>query len=200
MDSILSVASERLPGPIVTDWRRFSCGLWRVPEGDIAAAYCADTFPQLKVFTQEGRPFTNGGCRHAGLFDSSADCYPLVPAEDYEGPVPARFTWEGREARFQGRAYKLGRKVRFVASAPPVEDCRRLMRIMYLDGGWFARFETYGRFLAEGCSEPRAEAGREALRLEESGEFAAFTKDDLRRAMEAPAEPLVSTRQLDFAL
>jgi hypothetical protein len=200
MDSFLSVAAERLPDEIKADWRRFSCGLWRVPEGDIAAAYCADTFPQLKVFTHEGRLFTNGGCRHAGLFDSSADCYPLVPAEDYEGPEPARFTWEGREARFQGRAYKLGRKVRFVASAPPVEDCRRLLRVMYVDGGWFARFGTYGQFLAEGCSEPRTETGREALRLEASGEFAAFTKDAMRRALEIPAERSISTLQLDFAL
>ena len=43
-------------------WRRFSSGLWRVPEGDIAAAYCADTFPKIKVFTHEGRLFTNCGC------------------------------------------------------------------------------------------------------------------------------------------
>lgn len=200
MDSLLSVAATRLPDQIVTDWRRFSCGLWRVPEGDIAAAYCADTFPRLKVFNHEGRLFTNGGCRHAGLFDSSADCYPLVPAEDYHGPEPVRFTWEGREARFQGRAFRLGQKVHFVASAPQVDDCRRLLRIMYVDGGWFARFASYGQFLAESCSGLQGETGREAQRLEASGEFVAFTKDDLRLELDGQTEPLLSTRQLDFAL
>jgi hypothetical protein len=29
------------PERIVVHWRRFSSGLWRVPEGDIQAAYCA---------------------------------------------------------------------------------------------------------------------------------------------------------------
>jgi hypothetical protein len=200
MDSLLSVAASRLPDQIMTDWRRFSCGLWRMPEGDIAAAYCADTFPTLKVFTHEGRLFTNGGACHGGLFDSSADCYPLVPAEDYEGPEAARFTWEGREARFQCRVHRLGRKVHFVACAPAVAECQRLLRVMYVDGGWFARFETYGRFLAESCSDQKTETGRDAVRLEASGEFAAFTKDDLRRVLEGPTEPRVSTLQLDFAL
>jgi hypothetical protein len=200
MDSLLSVAALRLPDRIVTDWRRFSCGLWRVPEGDIAAAYSADTFPKLKVFTHEGRLFTNGGACHAGLFNSSAHCYPLIPAEDYDGPEPARFTWEGREARFQGRAYRLGHKVHFVACAPAVDDCRRLLRVMYVDGGWFARFGTYGQFLAEGCSEPKTDTGREALGFEASGEFVAFTKDDMRRVLDDQPETTASNLQLDFAL
>lgn len=39
---------------IVADWRRFSIGLWRVPEGDIGAACCADTFNRVKL-TVRGR-------------------------------------------------------------------------------------------------------------------------------------------------
>jgi len=46
---------------IMTHWRRFSSGLWRVPEGDISAAYSAESFPKIKVFTHEGKLFTNGG-------------------------------------------------------------------------------------------------------------------------------------------
>jgi hypothetical protein len=34
----LDGVSAPQPERVVTDWRRFSCGLWRVPEGDIAAA------------------------------------------------------------------------------------------------------------------------------------------------------------------
>ena len=43
MDSILSVAAEWLPDDVKTDWRRFSSGLWRLPEGEIPAADYADT-------------------------------------------------------------------------------------------------------------------------------------------------------------
>jgi hypothetical protein len=37
------------PLRIVTPWQRFSCGLWRVPEGDISGAYSADTMPRVKT-------------------------------------------------------------------------------------------------------------------------------------------------------
>jgi len=40
-----------LPDIITADWKRFSSDLRRIPEGDIAAAYCADLFPKIKVFT-----------------------------------------------------------------------------------------------------------------------------------------------------
>jgi hypothetical protein len=42
MNSTDSIVS---PVRIVTHWRRFSSGLWRVPEGDIAAAYSASILP-----------------------------------------------------------------------------------------------------------------------------------------------------------
>jgi hypothetical protein len=53
MNESLLVASEapRLPERVFTDWRRFSSGLWRVPEGDIQAASSVDAFPKLKAFT-----------------------------------------------------------------------------------------------------------------------------------------------------
>jgi hypothetical protein len=58
------------PNNIVTDWRRFSSCLWRVPEGDISAAYSAQTFPKVKVFTHNGVILTN--CDEVWL-DSTAE-------------------------------------------------------------------------------------------------------------------------------
>ena len=56
---LVSADAPALPERVVTDWRRFSSGLWRLPEGDIQAAYCADTFPKVKVFMDAARLFTN---------------------------------------------------------------------------------------------------------------------------------------------
>ena len=49
--SLVPIESPPLPPRVVTEWRRFSSGLWRVPEGDIHVAYSVDAFPKLKVFT-----------------------------------------------------------------------------------------------------------------------------------------------------
>src|SRR5271156_3302825 len=65
---------------IVTGWRRFSSGLWRVPEGDIAAAYCGDQFPKLKTFIEGGKPFTTMGMAFLDV-GMEATCHPLLPAE-----------------------------------------------------------------------------------------------------------------------
>jgi len=59
-------AAAQLPESIVTNWQRFSTGLWRVPKGDIQAAYCADTFPKIKVFMHDGHLFTNCGGHFSG--------------------------------------------------------------------------------------------------------------------------------------
>ena len=79
MNTTSSVKITPASPRVVTHWRRFSDGLWRVPEGDIAAAYCADTFPKIKVFTHEGRLFTNCGCNYSHAFETEVNCYPLVP-------------------------------------------------------------------------------------------------------------------------
>src|ERR1041385_1103282 len=59
-DPIAEQTHDNLPR-IVAHWKRFACGLWRLPEGDISAAYCADTFPRLKAFPHEGRLYMTGG-------------------------------------------------------------------------------------------------------------------------------------------
>jgi hypothetical protein len=81
------------PQCTTTHWWRFSSGLWRVPEGDIAAAYCADTFPKIRVFTHEGRSFTNCGCTYSKYFAAEVNCYPL---NDYYVTTEHRVTPDGR--------------------------------------------------------------------------------------------------------
>jgi hypothetical protein len=137
------------PARIEVHWRRFSSGLWRVSEGDISAAYCADTFPKVKVFTHEGRLYANCGCCYSRWVYVQVDAYPLVPADEYSGPEPRQFTYEGREAKYGGRVFRLGPKVVFVASDPSIEEWRRLIRVLYADGGMFASECTYHGFLTD---------------------------------------------------
>ena len=151
------------PARVEVHWRRFSSGLWRVPEGDISAAYCADTFPKVKVFTHEGRLYTNCGSCYSEWVRIQVDAYPLIRAEEYNGPEPRQFTYEGREARYGGRVFRLGPKVLFAASDPSVEEWRLLTRVLYADGGMFASNCTYSQFLAERF-DPEAENGRVARR------------------------------------
>ena len=164
----------------MTHWRRFSSGLWRVPEGDISAAYCADSFPKIKVFTHEGKLFTNGGGHFSGPVSAGADCYLLIPANEYRGPEPRRYTYEGREACFRGEVFKLGPKVVFVATDASVEEWRQLFRVMYADGGWFARHSNYGLFLNEDSRLPLSENALSALRLELTGDLLAQSKQEMQ--------------------
>ncbi len=76
------------PDCITINWRRLSHGLWRVPEGDIHPAYWAETFPRVAVFSHEGRLFTNCAVHFYGAVHAEADCYPLIPSDEYRGPEP----------------------------------------------------------------------------------------------------------------
>jgi len=57
MNASLLVPSRTtsLPSRVTVDWRRFSSGRWRLSDGDVQAAFCADTPPNAKVFRHEGR-------------------------------------------------------------------------------------------------------------------------------------------------
>jgi hypothetical protein len=188
------------PARIVTHWRRFSNGLWRVPEGDIAAAYCADTFPKVKVFTHEGRLFTNCGCNYSNTFETEANCYPLISADEYRGAESVPYSYEGREAAYRGQIFKLGAKVLFVASDPTLEEWRRLLRVLYADGGCFASNCTYGGFLANRYA-PKSENGRAAWKEELAecgGRLMPRTQEEMRRLL--AQKPTVHPQQIDFAL
>ena len=192
-----------LPERVVADWRRFSSGLWRVPEGDIQAAYCADIFPKVKVFMHEGRLFTNCGGHFSDPISAAADCYPLIPRDEYRGPESKQYTYEGREAAYQGDVFKLGRKVVFAASDPTIEEWRRLLRVLYADGGYFAQGVTYLEFLTERLSpKMENEKAAHAKELTECGNTAMpRTQDEMRRLLDgdaASSQP--PTQQMDFAL
>jgi hypothetical protein len=195
-------AVESNPPLIVTHWRRFSSGLWRVPEGDIAAAYCADTFPKIRVFTHEGRLFSNCGCHFSKWFHAEADCYPLIAADEYRGAESVPYSYEGREAAYKGKVFKLGAKAVFAASELTLEEWRHLMRVLYADGGYFASRCTYGEFLASRF-DPSSANGREA-RLKELAECGARpmprTQEEMRRLLACESDPTTQPRQIDLAL
>jgi hypothetical protein len=195
--------APQLPERIVADWRRFSSGLWRVPEGDIQAAYCADIFPKVTVFIHEGRLFTNCGGHFSGPISTAADCYPLIPADEYRGPDPKQYTYEGREAAYQGQVFKLGRKVVFAASDPTIEEWRRLLRVLYADGGYFAHGVTYLGFLTERISpKSENEKAAQAKELAECGNSAMpRTQDEMRRLLDSDTVSVQApTKQMDFGL
>jgi len=63
--------------------------------------------------------------------DAGADCYLLIPADEYRGPEPAQYTYEGREAHDRGKLFKLGPKVVLKATKARVEEWRKMLRTMY---------------------------------------------------------------------
>jgi hypothetical protein len=193
-----------LPARIVAHWRRFSSGSWRVPEGDIQAAYCADTFPKVKVFMHAGRLLANCGGHFSGPIRTAADCYPLIPADEYRGPEPRRYSYEGCEAAYQDKVFKLGPKVIFEASDPTVDEWRRLFRVLYADGGMFAHGVTYIEFLDQRLL-PKSENER-AAHFKELAECGSRTMPRTQAEMRqllagdgATTTPPV-VQQLDFTL
>ena len=69
----------------MTHWRRFLSGLWRLPEGDISAAYSGSTFPKIRAFVHEGRRFTNCSESFFSWVKSEVYAYPLIPIGEYQG-------------------------------------------------------------------------------------------------------------------
>jgi hypothetical protein len=202
--ALTSADTAPLPSHIITHWRRFSSGLWRVPEGDIQAAYRADTFPKIKVVTHEGHWLTNCGGHFSGPIRAATDCYPLIPAGEYHGPEPRRYSYEGHEAIFQGVVFKLGPRIVFEASDPTVAEWRHLFRVLYADGGLFASGVTYLEFLDQRLS-PKSDNERPAhfKELAECGSGRMpRTQAEMRHLLEAVNEtihrPLV--QQMDLAL
>ena len=190
------------PQCITTHWRRFSSGLWRVPEGDIAAAYCPDTFPKIKVFTHEGRLFTYCGCTYSKYFAAEVNCYPLILPDEYRGAENVPYSYEGREAAYKGRVFKLGATVLFVASDPTIEEWRHLCRVLYADGGYFASGCTYTEFVGNRF-DPLSENGRTA-RLKELAECGARamprTQEEMCRLLAGESDPAAQPQQIDFTL
>jgi hypothetical protein len=143
--------------------------------------------------------------RHfSGPIRAAADCYPLIPADEYRGPEPRRYSYEGCDAAYQGEVFKLGPKVIFEASDPTVDEWRRLFRVLYADGGMFAHGVTYLEFLDQRLS-PKSENERAAhfKELAECGSGSMpRTQAEMRQLLDGDeatsARPAI--QQLDFTL
>jgi hypothetical protein len=183
----------------VVSWKRFSCGLWRVPEGDISEAYSADTMPRVKVFSHEGRLYTNGG-GHSEWLLAEANGYPLIHPDEYQGSDTMPYSYEGKAVTHKGKGYRLGPKTVFVASDPTVEEWRHLCRVLYADGGYFASSCTYTEFV-DGRFDPDSVNGRDA-RFKELAECGAMamprTQEEMCRLL--AGEVVSQPQQVDLAL
>ena len=189
------------PVRIVVPWRRFSIGLWRVPEGDISDAYSTETMPRVKVFTHEGCLYTSGGGPSKWIH-AEASAYPLIHPDEYRGPDSVPYSYEGKTVTHKGKTHRLGAKTLFVASDPTVEEWRHLCRVLYAVGGYFASGCTYTEFVAYRFA-PDSLNGREA-RFKELTECGARampqTQEEMCRLLagDSGAEP--QPKQIDFAL
>jgi hypothetical protein len=198
----MNVSSLAVPAVtcIVTHWRRFSSGLWRVPPGDIAEAYCADTFPKIKVFTHEGRQFTNCGNGYSKLICSEVNGYPLIPADEYSDATVVPYSYQGRAVVHQRKTFRLGARVQFISSDPTVDEWRHLLRVIFADGGLFASGCSYQDFLVNRC-KPETVNGQEAWFKEVAecgGGRMPRTKDEMRTWLEAKQRS-IPARQLELS-
>ena len=181
----LAVAANRIfPARIAADWRRFSCGLWRIPEGDIWTAYSGQTFPVIKAFRDGNVLYTNGGAIYSdNPIKSSVDGYPILSMDFDPRPEPKEYSYEGREAKLHGKSVLLGPKVIFESTEPTVSEWRNLLRILYVDGGYFASQNTYGEFLAQYQNHDGDLS--QAVALEKGHEFRELTKERLSAFLNA---------------
>ena len=142
MDELFTDPREPWPEEIIVEPLRLETSLWGYPEGDISAAYCADTFPKIKTFRHQGQTFTNMG--GDGFY---AHCYPLLPITDGDCSEPVAHSREGNEVICQGQKYKLGPKVKFTVRERTLEEGVDLLRRQYAYGGYFASGKTYREVL-----------------------------------------------------
>ena len=139
-----SCAPQEWPTEIIVEPSRLAVGIWGDNEGDINAAYCADTFPKIKVFLHQGQRYTNSG----GTNDC-AICFPLIPSEEYKGPPQKPYSYEGRTAVYENQSFTLGPKIKFVARARTLQEEVSLLQRQYAYGGLFAAGKTYREMLLE---------------------------------------------------
>jgi hypothetical protein len=197
----MSATQSNLPR-IVTNWRRFSMGLWRVPRGDINEAYSGSSFPKVAAFIHESRLYTNGGSNYSKCVHTEVRGYPLIPTDEYQGCESRPYSYEGRKATYRGKAFRLGAEIIFVASDPTIEEWRRLLRSMFADGGHFVGDSTYPQFVARYASESdnsRAASIRELADCD-SGALPRI-KDEMREWLDAGKGALRSpVQQLALSL
>jgi hypothetical protein len=187
---------------IITNWRRFSSGLWRASAGDIAAAYSVSMLPKVQTFTHEGRLFTNGGSCFTKCIHAEVQGYPLIPADEYRSAESVPYSYQGREVTCKEKVFRLGEQVIFVASDPTIEEWRSLLRSLYADGGLFAVDCTYAGFILDRF-DPKSENGN-AARFKELAECGAqqmpSTQEEMCCLLAHEKGFANQPQQIDFAL
>jgi hypothetical protein len=186
----LAITRHRWPDRIVVPWQRLECGLWRRPQGDINAAYSANSLPIVRAFLHEQRPFTTLGLHYHPVRPTEAWCHPLLPPDS--PPSSAGFR-EGTEVIWKRRPFRLGPQVIFAGTELAVQDWRCRLRIYYADGGCYARQPCYRDFLA-GQPEGQPPAFTQAVALELDGEFAGLSKLEMQQRLDGKAEPTPRTQ------
>ena len=103
-----AVAVRRWPERVEVDWRRFSCGLWRVAEGGIHAACRLESFPKAHTFQYQGQLYVPCGMHFRGSLETEAQCHPIIRPGDYRGPEPQERGYEGRTVTVSRESFRLG--------------------------------------------------------------------------------------------
>ena len=116
MDAVVAV--RRWPERVEVDWRRFSCGFWRVPEGDIHAACRLESFPKAHTFQHQGQLYVPCSMHFYGSLETEAMCHPIIRPGDYRGPEPEERGYEGRSVIVKRETFRLGPRVVFTSSEP----------------------------------------------------------------------------------
>ena len=140
-----------------------------------------------------------------GAVHAEADCYSLIPADEYRGPEPRQYTYEGREAAYRSEVFRLGPKVVSKTSDSTVEEWRRLLRVHYADGGMFAARCTDLEFLDQrfAPNSENEEPARQKQLAECARQGIPRTQAEMRRLLETggdPANAATRPKQTDLAL
>lgn len=173
------------PQEIIIEPCRLSCGVFGDTEGDINAAYCADTFPKIKTFAHDGNLFTN-----TGGSDNYAFCYPLIPSAEYNGASKTPYSYEGESVTFKGQPFKLGPKIKFASRDRTIEEETDLLQRQYAYGGYFVSGKTYRELLLEFLDEEKIKPNLEtAIKQELEKGNLPNTQAEMRLRFDKIAQP-----------
>ena len=166
--------SREWPQEIIVEPARLAMGIWGYDEGDINGADCADTFPKIKTFVHEGQLFTN--CCSTEYY---ATCYPLIPTEEYNGPAPKPYSYEGKTVIYKGQKFTLGPKIMFTARELTIAEEINLLRRKYGHGGLFVSGKTYRELLLEYFDDGISEVFEAAIQSELAREELPNTQQEM---------------------
>ena len=176
-------------------WQRLACGLWRVPQGDIAAAYSAHCLPNVRTFVHDGTLFTTTALVHRFALRTEARCHPLVLPDRYDGPPRGERGYEGMEVLHRKVPFRLGPETVFVSSDPTAMEWRHHLRAVYADAGRRVEPPCYRDFL-DALETDERPAYIQALCLERASPEARFTREEMQHFLASGEAP--PQRQMDL--